>query len=217
MTLAFRLAIQRIGDPVQLFFTELPRVVGVSIDKPLKLVEALQACCKELEDVALGYSERARTVVLNALRVNGRDDSNKSLRQIAKQWADFFPDQFVEKLSDGIAKGLISRLTIDYDSDALFIDSIASLLVKKSVRRWDDSMVATFDREFSNYVTKIENSARSYPAPTDELRKGLSQLVFGRMTEMFTQLEALIGLSQAAEMLNRLQSGKEAVINGNND
>ena len=78
-------------------------------------------------------------------------------------------------------------------------------------------MVATFDREFSNYVTKIENSARSYPAPTDELRKGLSQLVFGRMTEMFTQLEALIGLSQAAEMLNRLQSGKEAVINGNND
>lgn len=216
-TLAFRLAIQRIGDPVQLFFYELPKIVGVSVDKPTKLVNALQTCCKELEDVALGYSEQARTVLLNALRVSGRDDSNNSLRQIAKQWASFFPDEFVEKLSDGVAKGLISRLTIDYDSDSLFIDSIASLLVKKSVRRWDDSMIATFDREFSNYVTKIESSARSFPAPTDELREGLSQLVFGRMTEMFSQLKTLIGPSQASEMIERLMLEKEVSVNGNND
>jgi hypothetical protein len=43
------------------------------------------------------------------------------------------------------------------------------LLVKKSVRRWDDSMAAAFDRELTAYVSKIENSARTFPAPTPQL------------------------------------------------
>jgi len=216
-TLGFRSAILRAGDPVHLFFTDIPRVVGVSAEKSGPLMNAIKKCCRELEEVALGYSERAQAVVRVALRVGGRDDSNKTLRQIAKQWASFFPDQFIEKLSDGVAKGLISRMTIDYDSDSLFIDSIASLLVKKSVRRWDDSMVATFDREFSNYVGRIESAARTYPAPTDALRDGLSQLVFGRMAEMFAQLEGLVGQSRAFSMLEKLQSGKEVFLNGNNE
>lgn len=216
-TLRFRTAVERISDPVLLFFTEIPNAVGVQLGESKKLMNAIKKCSRELEEVALGYSERAQLVVRNALTVGNRESSDFSLRLIAKRWAGFFPGQFVEQLSDGVAKGLLSRMTIDYDSDALFLDSIASLLVKKAVRRWDDSMVATFDREFTNYVMKIESAARSYPAPTDALRKGLSQLVFGRLTEILVQLEDLVGKRQTEEMLDNWQKGKEAFSHGHHE
>ena len=141
--------------------------------------------------------------------VPGEPCEELSVRHLSQQWASYFPDKFVEKLSDGVAKGLLSRMSLDYESDSLLIDSLASLLVKKSVRRWDDSMAAAFDREFTAYVTKIENAARSYPAPTEELQKGLSKLVFGRMQELYNQLSGLVGSDNASEMLEHLQASEE--------
>jgi hypothetical protein len=120
----------------------------------------------------------------------------------------------VENLSDGVAKGFLSRLCLDYESDALLIDSLASLLVKKSVRRWDDSMAAAFDREFTSYVSKIENSARTYPAPTEALQKGLSRLVFGRICEMYHQLADIVGENEARQMIEELNRGVEVKQNG---
>jgi hypothetical protein len=105
-------------------------------------------------------------------------------------------------------------MSLDYETDSLLIDSIASLLVKKSVRRWDDSMAAAFDREFTSYVAKIENSARSYPAPTEGLRQGLSRLVFGRVRQLFEQLSGLVGEEKAAEMVQQLSLKTEEVQHG---
>jgi len=83
------------------------------------------------------------------------------------------------------------------------------LLVKKSVRRWDDSMAAAFDREFTAYVSKIEHSARTFPAPTPQLRKGLSRLVLGRIKQMHNQLSDLVGEDEAASMLAEIKSTRE--------
>ena len=58
-------------------------------------------------------------------------------------------------------------------------------------------------------MTKIENAARSYPAPTEELQKGLSKLVFGRIQELYNQLSGLVGSDNASEMLEHLQAAEE--------
>jgi hypothetical protein len=167
---SFRATITRVNDPVQLFFTELPRALSKSVDKPKSLINAIERCVDELENVASSYTDQASEIVRASLTVGSEPGENKSVRAIAKQWASYFPGQFTEKLSDGVAKGLLSRMSLDYESDSLLIDSLASLLVKKSVRRWDDSMAAAFDREFTAYVSKIENSARTFPAPTPQLQ-----------------------------------------------
>jgi hypothetical protein len=211
---SFRATIVRVHDPVQLFFTELPRALSVSVDRTKQLLDGFKRCIDELENVAQTYTEQAIRIVESSLSIGSDQKSESNVREMAKQWASYFPDQFVESLSDGVAKGLLSRMSLDYETDSLLIDSIASLLVKKSVRRWDDSMAAAFDREFTSYVAKIENSARSYPAPTEGLRQGLSRLVFGRVRQLFEQLSGLVGEEKAAEMVQQLSLKTEEVQHG---
>lgn len=213
---SFRATITRVNDPVQLFFTELPRALSKSVDKPTPLIKAIRNCVDELENVASSYTEQASEIVRSSLTVGSDPSADDSVRAIAKQWASFFPDQFIEKLSDGVAKGMLSRMSLDYESDSLLIDSLASLLVKKSVRRWDDSMAAAFDREFTAYVSKIENSARTFPAPTPQLQEGLSRLVLGRMQELYHQLSDLVGDDDAEAMLKQINSVKGASRHGVN-
>jgi hypothetical protein len=211
---AFRTTIVRVSDPVQLFFTELPRALSISADRTKQFLDAFNRCVDELENVAQSYTEQAIRIVESTLLVGSDTTTHTNVREMAKQWAGYFPDQFTEKLSDGVAKGLLSRMSLDYETDSLFIDSIASLLVKKSVRRWDDSMAAAFDREFTSYVAKIENAARSYTAPNDGLKEGLSRLVFGRVQQLFTQLTDLVGEAKAAEMIRQLGLKTEEEQNG---
>ncbi|TWT50978.1 hypothetical protein Pla22_37220 [Rubripirellula amarantea] len=213
---SFRATITRVNDPVQLFFTELPKALSKSVDKPTSLINVIRKCVDELENVASSYTEQASEIVRASLTVGNDPNSDQSVRAIAKQWASFFPGQFIEKLSDGVAKGMLSRMSLEYESDSLLIDSLASLLVKKSVRRWDDSMAAAFDREFTAYVSKIENSARTFPAPTPQLQEGLSRLVLGRIQELYHQLSDLVGEDEAKTMLKQFNSIKGANRHGVN-
>lgn len=211
---AFRAAITRVHDPVQLFFTEIPKALSIGAQQTTKLLSEFKHCVDELENVAQSYTEQALKIVEVTLAVGHDSSVDGGVRALAKQWASYFPGQFVENLSDGVAKGLISRMSLDYESDALLIDSLASLLVKKSVRRWDDSIAAAFDREYTNYVSKIENAARNYPAPSAVLREGLSRLVFGRMQQLYSQLAELVGELQATEMLQQLGIDNEGSRHG---
>jgi hypothetical protein len=210
-TAIFRATITRVNDPIQLFFSELPKALSQSVEKPDALIKKVHRCVEELENVASSYTEQASGIVRASLTVGSKPDDEKTVREIAKEWSSYFPGQFIEKLSDGVAKGMLSRMSLDYETDSLLIDSLASLLVKKSVRRWDDSMAAAFDREFTAYVSKIENAARTFPASSNELQEGLSRLVFGRMQELYNQLSELVGEDSAKQMLNQINTKKEPI------
>jgi len=206
-TLKFRAAIVRTRDPIQLFFTEIPKALGKSIDKPRSLMQALKKCCNELQDVTSVYYEQAEKAIRDNLSAGGASSSD-DVRDLAKTWAGYFSANFIGKLSDGVAKGFISRLSLDYDSEQLMVDSLASLLVKKSVRRWDDSIVAIFDREINNIVVKIENAARSSPSRDKALKAGLSHLLLGRLSGLYEQLVEVVGKEEAKEQLaNIIQEG----------
>ena len=166
-------------------------------------MKALKKCCGELQDVASIYYEQAERAIRDNLSA-GRGNPVDDVRDLAKTWAGYFSSKFIDKLSDGVAKGFISRLSLDYDSDQLLVDSLASLLVKKSVRRWDDSIVAIFDREVNNIVVKIENAARSYPKRDKSLKSGLSHLLVGRLSGLYQQLVDVVGEDEAGELINNV-------------
>ena len=154
----FRTALARSGDPLRLVFEALPAACEAPIDKPKVLLSRLQACMDELAGVASIYAGHAAATVRQNIALGG-DPQHETVRAAAQSWASCFSGRFVESLADGIAEGLLARMQMPYDSDELLLDSLSSVLIGKSLSRWDDSTVAIFDREFHNMVPRIEDIA----------------------------------------------------------
>lgn len=216
-TAKFRSALSRTADPLRLLFEAIPAACEAPIDKPRMLFGRLRECVKELEGVASIYAEHAAAIVRHSIAIGGASEGD-SVRTTAQRWASCFSDRFVESLTDGIAKGLLARMQIHYDSEGLLLDSLSSLLVGRSLSRWDDSTVAIFDREVQNIVRRIEDIALSSDGileNVDTSENGVSQLVRGRMTELFERLAKLVGVEAATAVLESVPHHLEGAKHGN--
>jgi hypothetical protein len=203
----FRAAITRTTDPLQLLFQHIPAACGRPITEPQALFPQLARCMEELTAVAAIYAEQAAMSVRRAVSL-GVPADNAGVREVARRWASCFSDEFVENLHDGVAKGLLSRMQMPYDSDELLLDSLASLLVGKPLSRWDDSTVALFDREIHNVIHRIEDaglSAEAGAVTEGAAVSGLTELVRGRIAELVERLAALVGEEQALDVLDSIK------------
>ena len=215
-TAKFRMAISRTTDPLKLLFEKIPAACEASIAKPRTLFTRLRACMDELSGVASIYVEHAGATVRHNVALGG-DLESDGVRSAAQRWASCFSGGFIESLTDGIAKGLLARMQMPYDSDELLLESLSSLLIGKSLSRWDDSTVAVFDREFQNIVRRVEDFALSSDgilATREGDDTGISQLVRGRMTELFERLARLIGVDEATEVLESVPRQLEGMQHG---
>jgi len=214
-TARFRSALARTGDPLRLLFERIPDACEAPIEKPRTLFPRLRKCMDELSGVASIYAEHAASTVLHSVALGGGAGSD-SVRAAAARWAGCFSGKFVESLTDGITKGLLARMQMPYDSDELLLDSLSSLLVGKSLSRWDDSTVAVFDREFQNIVRRVEDIALSSDGIHGETAsEGISQLVQGRMAELFERLARLVGVEQARVVIESVPCQLEGITHGN--
>jgi len=198
-------------------FEALPAACEAPISKTRLLFERLQECMNELTGVASIYADHAAATVRHGISLGGNSDYD-SVRATSERWAACFSGSFVEYLSDGLAKGLLARMQMPYDSDELLLDSLSSLLVGRSLSSWDDSTVAVFDREFRNIVRSIEDSALSSDGVLlngDSSGDGISQLVRGRMAELFERLVKLVGEDEAKSVLESVPRQLEGAIDGN--
>ena len=140
----FRTAISRFTDPLRLLFEAIPAAFDGSLQKRTVLLNRVGKCMQELAGVAGLYAEQAADAVRRAVAL-GRQAEEASVRDVAHRWSLCFSDGFIEGLRDGVAKGLLSRMRIPYDSDHLLLESLASLLVGQSLSRWDDNTLAIFE------------------------------------------------------------------------
>ena len=127
----------------------------------------------------------------------------------ASRWAACFPDGVLEHLGEGVAKGLLMRMQMGYESDELLLDSLSYLLAGKPISRWDDGTVTVFDREVHDVVRQIEESAlvAETALPDDtSAAAGLAALVQGRIGELFDRLVGLVGLDRATTMVSSVSS-----------
>ena len=217
-TTQFRSALSRTSDPLQLLFKAIPAACDAPIHKPRVLFGRLRKCMDELSGVASIYAEHAASTVRHNIAFGG-DSEDATVRSAAQRWANCFSGTFVESLTDGIAKGLLARMQLPYDSDELLLDSLSSLLVGKSLTRWDDSTIAIFDRECQNVVRRIEDialSANGILSNDGASDNGISQLVRGRMAELFERLANLVGVEEATAVLESVPRQLKGATLGNN-
>ena len=212
----FQTAIQRSSDPVLLLFERIPgALLGYSLDNCDAFLDALATHKQELDDVVGIFRKHAATSLRRAISIGMRDRED-NIRECARSWAACFPREFVMQLTDGVAKGLLSRMQMRYDTDALFLDSLASLLSGQTTSRWDDSTIANFDREVQNVVRRIEEAALSADAnmkDNGEAVQGLANLVSGRIGELIGRLKDLVGEEQAHALIAEQLTGETE--NGN--
>jgi hypothetical protein len=204
MAIKFRDGIARITDPVRLLMKYIPDACECDVAQNNKLMAHIKKCAEELESIAAVYGEQASASIRNAIGL-GRTAATERVIDVCQRWAACFSDGFIEKLSDGVAKALLSRMRMPYETDAGLLDSLGSLLVGKTVGRWDDSTVATFDREFHNVVRRIEDTSLSGGEKADA--GGISELIHGRMVELFDRLVGLVGKSEAHSIIDSIAIG----------
>jgi hypothetical protein len=200
-----RTAITKHTDPIPLLFTALPESVGASIDDPQKVVASLRLAMRELTEVAGVYAEHAAACLRRAV---GLTQGAATVREITSRWARCFSAAFTEDLTDGVCKGLLARMQMDYPSDDLLLDSLASLLVGKPLTRWDDSTLPAFERELTSTIHRIEDSALDAGNALqlgDEARQGLVALVQGRMAELAGRLADLLGPEKTNALFDALR------------
>ena len=212
----FQAVLRQPADPVHLLLDKLPAACGYAVELHTELIQALTHCTEELMGVVAAYHEHAAASVRRTLAF-GHDETDRDVREVACQWADCFAESFIEQVTDGIAKGLLSRMRTPYDSDAMLIESLSSLLVGKPLSRWDDSTIAVFDRELQNVVRRVEETALAGDATLLEqgtAAHGLAELVRGRMTTLFERLITLVGSEAAKETLLAVQASTRSMPTG---
>jgi hypothetical protein len=215
-TQSFQAVLRRPADPVYLLLDQLPTACGYAVEQHSELLQVITTCAEELMSVAAVYHEHAAASVRRTLSF-GHDETDRDVREVARQWADCFAESFIEQVTDGVTKGLLSRMRTPYDSDAMLIESLSSLLVGKPLSRWDDSTIAVFDRELQSVVRRVEETVLAGDATLLDqgtAAHGLAELVRGRMTTLFERLITLVGSEAAQETLLAVQASTRSIPTG---
>ncbi len=199
-TRRFQTALRQQSDPVELLFERIPSALACSIQEQHLLLESLEKCKNELSEVIDGYRKEAIASLLRALSLNWKS-KNRDVQEIARHWAFCFPDELSNMLNDSVSKGLLSRVRMPYPSDDKLIDSLSSLLLRKTLNRWDDSSIAAFDREIHSAVRRIEELALSSEfRVSGAMKNGLTHLVQERMKKLYGRLTHIVGAEEARDL-----------------
>ena len=193
----FQVILRQQSDPVQLLFERIPRALDCSIDDQQVLLKSLEKCKNELSEVIDSYQQKAISSLRRALSLNWKSE-NGEVKEIARRWSLCFPDELSNMLNNNESKGLLSRMRMQYPSDAKLVDSLSGLLLKKTIKRWDDSCIANFDRKIHNAVRRIEESALSFEfKASGAVKNGLANLVQERINIMYESLIDIVGPEEA--------------------
>ena len=196
-TRRFQIALRQQSDPEQLLFERIPQALGYPNHKHHMLLESLEKCKSELSKVVDCYRTEAISSLCSALSTNWKFE-NGYVQKVTRRWALCFPNELSNALNDSVSKGLLSRMRMQYPSDAKLLDSLSGLLLQKTINRWDDSCIANFDREIHNVVRRIEETALSSEFQVSGIAKDrLADLVQTRMNGLYGRLTDIVGPEKA--------------------
>ena len=195
-------------DPVRLFFEELPRLVDVPLRHSKKLLAGVAGIRDELAGIE-GLFEQEAIESLNQTLVARGVRNGKGIREQAARWAGHFPKSFGRTLPDRVSQGVLSRLRSPYKDDGSLVNALATLLVGRPIRQWDDAIVPSFRRQLRSALEVIEGTALGLSDTPDldpKLREGLVALAEARAETAADQLQALVGANRAAQVLEGIAS-----------
>lgn len=198
----------RTPDPVRLFLHELPRLTGVTTEEPGRLLEEVKALRDELGNIERVFEEEAKTALQQTLLARGVRNG-AGVREQAARWASNFPKAFRKKLPDRVTQGVLMRLGARYRQDGALVNALSSLLVGRTIRQWDDSVVIAFRRQLRSSMDVIEGTALEMSRASDldpELKAGLVALAEAKVQNLGEHLSELLGREEAAKTLEQIAS-----------
>ena len=156
-------------DPHRLLFEALPSALDLRGSDAEEVLHAVHNCKAEMEGVVHWNYDAAERAIRSAFpALNGKA---ATLRQLVGAWARYFPATVSQELRDGIARALIARTRMSYQTDRAMTDALAALLVGKRIDRWDDSSIVVFERELGAVIRRVEDTVLSLAAASDGARK----------------------------------------------
>jgi hypothetical protein len=193
-------------DPVQLFLREAPKLVGADTDQPEELLAGVERLKDELESIETRFEGEAVEALKQTLMARGIRNG-KGVRGQAARWARHFPKSFGKRLPDRVTQGVLSRLRAPYRDDSTLVNALATLLVGRPIRQWDDTIVPSFRRQLRSALEVIEGTALGLIQAPDiepELRDGLIALAEAKAATIAAQLAEIVGPEQAANRLAQI-------------
>ena len=201
-----RSLLSRISDPVELFLKRLPTEFEITDLSNERQLATLREAIHEIESVVILYYDFAESALRETLELR----SEAAITTDVKAWTRLVPAQAVTKMTNALARALYTRLTMPYDSAHRLIDSVASLLIDKTVNRWDDSTLAAFDIALRSAVRQIEEFALQAAKDDPVLSVDLVKLAEVRIKNLYRYLRQITGSQEAARILKQIASEEQS-------
>lgn len=193
-------------DPVHLFLEEWPSIVESSFDEVDQLLHGVRKLRDELSSIELVFEKEAKNTLQQTLQAKGIRNGS-GVREQAARWAAIFPKSFRKMLPDRVTQGVLTRLGAPYREDGALLNALSSLLVGRTLRQWDDTVVISFRRQLRSAFDIIEGTALEMTQASDldpALRHGLVALAEAKAANLGDQLAHLLGTDAAAETLEEI-------------
>ena len=193
-------------DPVRLFLEELPRLAGTNSEDPDALINGVIKIRDEFDGIEARF-EREAVAALKQTLVSRGVRNGAGVREQAKRWASHFPRSFRRQLSDKVSQAVLSRLNAPYRDDGSLVNALATLLVGRPIKQWDDAVVTNFRRQLRSSFEGIEAAALELSEASDldpELREGLARLAEAKAATVGSHLADILGSERAAQRLEQI-------------
>ena len=189
-------------DPHRLLFEALPVALDLTGAGADRLLRGLHDCKNEMEGVVQWNYDAAERAIRSAFpSLNGK---SAALRKIVGAWAEFFPGSVAQEIKDGIARALITRARMSYQTDRAMADALAALLVGKRIDRWEDSSIVVFERELGAVIRRIEDAVLGHSPGADGIRKqSVVDIATSRLQASLRAITDVAGTDQARIIVAR--------------
>jgi hypothetical protein len=192
------------NKPIEVLFEELPKLFG-TVNDYKQTLEALSLAKTELENSFETYLVQV-TQALNAI-FDAHCEATLPLSAKRKNWLALFNLEFVDGITDGLAKRFLSTLGNQALTDDLLLEQLAGLLVGRALKKWEDSHVIAFESQLHNVVSRIE---AAYVTWTQGKELGSederAKMLFQRISSMAQRLEEIVGKESSRAALAKLLS-----------
>ncbi len=201
-------------EPYRLLLIALPAALNIRGVDPDAILTALHDCKAEVENIVQWNYDAAERAIRSAFpAVNGKAGT---LRQVVRAWAKFFPESVADEVKHGIARALITRAQMNYETDRAMADALAALLPCGRIDRWEDSSIVVFERELGAMIRRVEDTVLSLA--TDSARAGNQSIVGIAKSRLNASLRAITqvaGADQARTIVARTLKEITEEVNAN--
>ncbi len=193
-------AIDNSRDPMDLLLRGIPAAFGAE-SADASLIPAIERARSQIDGLTEKFTVEAIEVLTAAFRV---DHATTDLLIAIRRWAACFDTQEMEARGDlRISDKAVLRKAVETVNNRFspksFAGSISSILLQRSLEKWDDRTAVEFRAALREVRERLETAALDTSAPHPQLRP----LVIARLNDLGKLLSQIDDLPKHSETIKK--------------